>query len=201
MPGKHVGLRWRRSITDDAKCPPRNLGQSAAIRLKFQKRERNVEIDQGRHMRRGANMKWWTVVALAVAAAGWAVFPSAVHDVWADRPENEGRTEANLDEIGGKTRDSGVPVLPIYGGGARAAVAAPATGDGLSVAHVELPDGRQQTTVIDIRTRTMAVYHIDPRTGVIALKSVRNLGWDLQIDDYNSGKPQPREIRALVERR
>ena len=62
-------------------------------------------------------------------------------------------------------------------------------------------DGRQQVTVIDPRTRVMAVYHVDRTTGALTLKSVRNVHWDLQIEDFNSANPTPREIRALTEPR
>ena len=62
-------------------------------------------------------------------------------------------------------------------------------------------DGRQQLTVIDPRTRVMAVYHVDRITGALSLKSVRNVHWDLQIEDFNSANPTPREIRALTEPR
>ncbi len=60
-------------------------------------------------------------------------------------------------------------------------------------------DGKQQITVVDPRQRVMAVYHIDRATGALALKSVRSLQWDLQIEDYNSSSPAPRDIRALKE--
>lgn len=62
-------------------------------------------------------------------------------------------------------------------------------------------DGRQQITVVDPRGRSMAVYHVDRVTGGLSLKSVRNLTWDLQIEDFNSTSPTPREIRALTEQR
>lgn len=62
-------------------------------------------------------------------------------------------------------------------------------------------DGRQQVTVIDPRTRVMAVYHVDRASGAVALKSVRNVHWDLLIEDFNSANPTPREIRALTEPR
>jgi hypothetical protein len=60
-------------------------------------------------------------------------------------------------------------------------------------------DGRQQITIVDPRQKVMAVYHVDRATGALALKSVRNLQWDLQIEDYNSATPAPRDIRALKE--
>ena len=61
------------------------------------------------------------------------------------------------------------------------------------------PDGRQQITIVDPRQRVMAVYHVDRVSGALALKSVRNLTWDLLIEDFNSGTPAPRDIRALKE--
>lgn len=60
-------------------------------------------------------------------------------------------------------------------------------------------DGRQQITIVDPRQRVMAVYHVDRASGALQLKSVRNLQWDLLIEDYNSGTPAPRDIRALKE--
>jgi hypothetical protein len=71
------------------------------------------------------------------------------------------------------------------------------------VAHsVMLEDGRQQLVVVDARQRSLAVYHVDPRTGALALKSVRNFHWDLQMEEFNAGgQPSPRDIRTLVEQR
>jgi hypothetical protein len=60
-------------------------------------------------------------------------------------------------------------------------------------------DGRQQITIVDPRQRVMAVYHVDRASGAVQLKSVRNLQWDLTIEDYNSASPAPRDIRALKE--
>lgn len=84
----------------------------------------------------------------------------------------------------------------------RPAAAAASPGDSLHSHSVELPDGRQQITLIDSRTRSMAVYHVDARTGALGLKSVRNVHWDLQMDEFNSGgNPSPKEIRSLLEQR
>jgi hypothetical protein len=70
--------------------------------------------------------------------------------------------------------------------------------DLLALSH-DGADGRQQVTIVDPRQRVMAVYHIDRVSGALQLKSVRNLQWDLMIEDYNSGTPAPRDIRALKE--
>ena len=62
-------------------------------------------------------------------------------------------------------------------------------------------DKSQLLTVIDPRLRVMSVYHIDLATGVITLKSVRNIQWDLQMSYLNNEKPLPQEIRSLLEPR
>ncbi len=62
-------------------------------------------------------------------------------------------------------------------------------------------ENRQQITVIDPRTRVMCVYQIDPASGVVALKSVRSIQYDLMMQEFNGVAPLPREIRAMVENR
>ena len=59
----------------------------------------------------------------------------------------------------------------------------------------------QLLTVIDPRQRVMSVYHIDSVSGKIALRSVRNIHWDLQLMDFDNEGLPPREIRALLEQR
>ena len=60
-------------------------------------------------------------------------------------------------------------------------------------------DNRQQLTIIDPKTRVMCVYQIDPTSGVVALKSVRNFQWDLQMSEFNAVSPLPGQIRAMLE--
>lgn len=59
----------------------------------------------------------------------------------------------------------------------------------------------QQLTVIDPRSRVMSVYHVEPTSGAITLKSVRNLTWDLMLREFNGVNPLPGEIRALLDTR
>ncbi len=59
-------------------------------------------------------------------------------------------------------------------------------------------DNRQQVTVIDPRLRVMSVYHIDLSTGVVTLKSVRNIQGDLMMSEFNCAAPLPREISAML---
>lgn len=62
----------------------------------------------------------------------------------------------------------------------------------------QLADGKQQITVIDPRQRVVSVYHIGPTSGEIALKSVRNIHWDLQMTQFNGKAPLPEEIRNVL---
>ncbi len=79
-------------------------------------------------------------------------------------------------------------------GGNRQAVAG-----GLITHCDQLPDGRQQLTVLDPETRVVAIYHIDHTKGELALRSVRNIYWDLQMNHFNGTSPLPAEIRSLLE--
>lgn len=66
------------------------------------------------------------------------------------------------------------------------------------------PAGDQRqivTVVIDPRTRTMCVYHVETTTGFITLKSVRNLHFDLQMVEFNGQDPTPKQIRSMLEQR
>ena len=62
----------------------------------------------------------------------------------------------------------------------------------------DLPGEHQQVTVIDAKARIMSVYHIENKSGVISLKSVRNISADLMMDEFNTESPLPREIRAIL---
>ncbi len=60
--------------------------------------------------------------------------------------------------------------------------------------------GALVVTVVDPKQRVMAVYHVDRVSGEISPKSVRNLTWDLQMIDFNSGNPLPQDIRNGLKR-
>lgn len=61
--------------------------------------------------------------------------------------------------------------------------------------------GVQQVTLVDPKARTMSVYHVEKATGKITLMSVRNVHWDLLMDEFNGESPSPREIRSLLQRK
>jgi hypothetical protein len=62
-------------------------------------------------------------------------------------------------------------------------------------------ENAQLVTVLDTKTRAMAVYRVDAVSGKIKLLSVRNLHWDLQVLQLNSETPLPQEIRSLLDQR
>lgn len=70
--------------------------------------------------------------------------------------------------------------------------------NGLIVHAAKTEDGGQHVIMVDPEARVMAVYHVDGSTGKVSLKSVRNLQWDLLIEEFNGGTPSPREIRTLL---
>lgn len=84
---------------------------------------------------------------------------------------------------------------------AQRATTLPEANAGLIALPTALPDGRQMLTLVDPRTRVISVYQIDVAKGEIALKGVRNIHWDLQIDEYNGVSPLPAEIRSLIEQK
>ena len=71
----------------------------------------------------------------------------------------------------------------------------------LIVVPAAVGDKAQLLTVIDPKLRVMSVYQIDLATGKIALRSVRNIHWDLQMTYLNNESPLPQEIRSLLEQR
>ena len=87
----------------------------------------------------------------------------------------------------------------------RSAPAMPApgavAGSELIVVPTPLGDKGQMLTVVDPRQRVLCVYHIDLATGKIALKSVRNIQWDLQVTALNNEIPLPNEIQSGLQQR
>ena len=75
----------------------------------------------------------------------------------------------------------------------------PGAGSELIVLTTPVDEKHQQLVVIDPKQRGMSVYHVELDSGEIALKSVRQLHWDLQLMEYNGVKPLPREIRQMLQ--
>ncbi len=70
-----------------------------------------------------------------------------------------------------------------------------ASGEPLQVFSSMLATGSQQMVVVDSANRTLAIYHVDPAQGKLTLKSVRNLTWDLSMEQFNGQTPLPSDLR------
>ena len=81
------------------------------------------------------------------------------------------------------------------GGAVSAASAGPG---GLMAFSKAMGDGQEQLILVDPHTRVLSVYHIESATGKTALKSVRRLEWDLQLNAFNTQDPQPLDVRTMV---
>lgn len=66
---------------------------------------------------------------------------------------------------------------------------------------VDMDERRQMITVIDPQQKTLAVYHVEKASGKVSLRSVRNIRWDLHMEEFNGNSPSPQEIRSLLGRR
>ncbi len=92
----------------------------------------------------------------------------------------------------------------VYGPRDTPADAPPAAAAGTELIVVSTSVGEKGLlllTVVDPRRRAIGVYHVEKATGKVALKSVRDIQWDLQITDLNNENPLPGEIRSLLEQR
>jgi hypothetical protein len=102
----------------------------------------------------------------------------------------------------------GVVVAAILGSGGMAAQRAgrslPGAGSGdqsgpLWTLATPLDDGRQMLLVVDQQNRTMAIYHVDPASGTLTLKSTRDVRWDLMVEDFNCQEPRPAALKKMLE--
>ncbi len=98
------------------------------------------------------------------------------------------------------------PILPPNGGSPQVmeiGLTGPSTvgnsqvGGGPEWQILQNPNGPHTAILFDPIRQVIAVYQIDSASGAITLKSVRNVSWDLRIEDYNSNKPAPKDIRAM----
>jgi hypothetical protein len=72
---------------------------------------------------------------------------------------------------------------------------------GMLAFSTTLAEDRQQITLIDPATRVMSVYHIEPKSGEIVLRAVRNVTWDMEMTVFNGTSPLPQEIRSQLQQR
>lgn len=55
----------------------------------------------------------------------------------------------------------------------------------------------QQLVIADPVNQVLAVYHVDLASGRIALKSVRQVKFDLLMTEFNTDAPSPREVESV----
>lgn len=58
----------------------------------------------------------------------------------------------------------------------------------------------QQLAIVDPRMRRIGIYHVDPKSTTVTLKSVRNIEFDLQMSEYNTAEPLPQWVRAALQK-
>ncbi|MGA2618408.1 MAG: hypothetical protein ABSF26_12415 [Thermoguttaceae bacterium] len=85
----------------------------------------------------------------------------------------------------------------------RVAPNTPAAGGGGDLIVLPTVGGEkgQWLTVVDPRNQAIGVYSIEGSSGKITLRSVRNIHYDLQMTDFNSDSPLPKDIRQQLEQR
>ena len=66
------------------------------------------------------------------------------------------------------------------------------------MASVLLSNGFQQIAIFEQTKQTLAVYHINPTSGDIQLKSVRKMEADFFLQEFNLSEPTPSTIRKNV---
>lgn len=90
----------------------------------------------------------------------------------------------------GPTTTSVSSAQQVYG------VDASKTSAGVTYQVVPQPGGVTQVFLFDPAAQRLCVYHVDPNTGAIALKGVRNVSFDVQMMQFNSENPSPQDVRA-----
>ena len=74
-----------------------------------------------------------------------------------------------------------------------------ASGGPLWVSDSPLEDGRRLLIVVNQVTRHAAVYHVDPQSGSLTLKTARDISSDLQLDEFNVQEPKPAALKKLLD--
>ena len=77
----------------------------------------------------------------------------------------------------------------------------PDPGSELIVVPGPMAEKGQLLTVVDQKRRVIGVYLINQATGKIALRSVRNIQWDLQLTYLDNEGLLPKEIQSLLDTR
>jgi len=120
---------------------------------------------------------------------------------------NSGNVDTRRGLIAAGCLSAAVAIAAVLGGGGLAAQRAgrapqAAAGDQagpLWTLSSPLDDGRQMLLVVDQQNRSLAIYHVDPATGTLTLKSTRDISWDLLVEDFNCTEPRPSALKKMLE--
>ena len=113
--------------------------------------------------------EFWVVFGLAVAALAWPV--------------------ANLIS----QSPGGVAALPWGAGNATASA-----NERMLMSVTVHPNGMNQLVLVDTTKQVMSTYWVAPDSGMIMLKSVRNLASDFQLEEFNGTDPSPAKVRGIL---
>jgi hypothetical protein len=70
-----------------------------------------------------------------------------------------------------------------------------------TIAFATSPGGAAQLLyIIDTRTRSLAIYRVDPTNpeGALKLEAARQYQWDLKLTEYNNQKPEVTSVEASI---
>lgn len=148
--------------------------------------------------------KAWFVVGLSLLAASVA---TAQRFVWpptqspkplpAGQPTGGEAAESTWDTVQPAT--AAVQAAPAVMPAMRVAPVARGEGAPIDWRILENPQGPHVALFFDPVRQVFAVYHVDSASGQIMLKSVRRLSADLQLEQFNSSTPAPKDIQAMLD--
>jgi hypothetical protein len=99
---------------------------------------------------------------------------------------------------------AGLVALAVVGGWWSGELAAqrtspPGSQGPLWISESRLDDTRRLLVVVDEVGRHLAIYHVDAAAGTLALKSTRDISWDLSVGDFNAQDPRPGAIQKMLQ--
>ena len=72
-------------------------------------------------------------------------------------------------------------------------------GSALWISETPLDEARRLLIVVDPVGRHAALYHVDAAAGTLALRSTRDIAWDLLVDDFNAQEPKPAALKKMLQ--
>lgn len=86
-----------------------------------------------------------------------------------------------------------------HGGNLAAERLASASGGPLWVSESPVDDTTRLLIVVDQESRRTAIYQINAQTGMLTLRSTRDISWDLMVSDFNATEPRPAALQKMLQ--